>query len=112
MFALPGFATEEIEPFIDDGARRRRLKVTFPDHVATHCPEQVFHVDDNGLIVRHDYSAEVAGGIPTAHQVGDYRDVDGFKFWSRRRAYRRNPDGTANTGMTAVAVDLADIHLS
>ena len=52
LFLLPGFKTEEIEPWDEHGERRRRLKVTFPDSVATHCPEQVFHVDGEGLISR------------------------------------------------------------
>ncbi len=112
IFALPGFATEEIEPWNGDGETRRRLKVTFPDSVATHCPEQVFHIDGNGLIARLDYSAKVTGGIPTAHYVGGYRDVGGVKLWSKRRAYRRNADGTANTDGVAVAIDVADIRLS
>jgi hypothetical protein len=112
LFRWPGFATEEIEPVVEDGSRRRRLRVTFPEHVATHCAEQVFYIDDEGLIARLDYFAGVTGGIPTAHYVGNYRDVDGLKLWTRRRAYRRNPDGSANTSMIAVAIDLADIRLS
>src|SRR5882724_5052716 len=35
MFALPGFKTEEIEPWHDNGEERRRLRVAFPDHIAT-----------------------------------------------------------------------------
>lgn len=112
LFALPGFATEEIEPWNEHGEARRRLKVTFPESVATHSAEQVFYVDREGLIARLDYSANVTGGIPTAHYVSGYRDVDGIKLWTRRRAYRRNADGTANTDGVAVAIDVADIRLS
>ena len=54
----------------------------------------------------------MTGGIPTAHYVGGYRDVDGVRLWSKRRAYRRNADGTANTDGVAVAIDVADIRLS
>lgn len=112
LFALPGFATEEIEPWNEHGEARRRLKVTFPESVATHSAEQVFYVDREGLIARLDYSANVTGGIPTAHYVSGYRDVDGIKLWTMRRAYRRNADGTANTDGVAVAIDVADIRLS
>jgi hypothetical protein len=112
LFALPGFTTEEIEPWNENGEKRRRLKVTFPNSVATHSSEQVFHVDGEGLIARLDYSANVTGGIPTAHYVSGYRDIDGVKLWTRRRAYRRNADGTANTDGVAVAIDVADIRLS
>ena len=54
IFALPGFKTEEIEPWHEYGEKRRRLRVVFPDHIATHCPEQIFHVDGAGLICRMD----------------------------------------------------------
>jgi hypothetical protein len=112
LFLLPEVRTEEIEPWDEHGEQRRRLKVTFPDSVATHCSEQVFHIDGKGLISRLDYSAMVTGGLPTAHYTSDYRDFDGIKIATRRRAYRRKPDGSAMTEMVAVAIDIADIRLS
>jgi hypothetical protein len=72
---------------------------------ATHCSEKVFHIGSDGLISRLDYSATVTGGIPIAHYSSDYRDFDGIKLATGRRAYRRNPDGTALTNFTAVAID-------
>jgi hypothetical protein len=112
LFLLPGFRAEEIEPWDEHGERRRRLKVTFPDSIATHCSEQVFHIGSDGLISRLDYSATVTGGIPTAHYTSDYRDFDGIKIATKRRAYRRNLDGTAVANFVAVAIDIADIRLS
>jgi hypothetical protein len=55
--------------------------------------------------------ATVTGGIPTAHYAGAYRDFDGIRIATARRAYRRNPDGTANKSGIAVAIDIADIRL-
>ena len=112
MFALPGFATEEIEPWIENGATWRRLKVTFPDSIATHSPEQVFYIGGDGLIARLDYVTNVIGGIPTAHYTSEYRDFDGIKVPTRRRAYRRNADGTPMADGPGVAIDIADIRLS
>jgi len=111
LFVLPGFKTEEIEPWDEHGESRRRLKVTFPDSVATHCPEQVFHINGEGLISRLDYSAVVTGGIPTAHYTSEYQDFDGVRIPTKRRAYRRRANGTAITGVV-VAIDIADIRLS
>ncbi|MFX8860408.1 hypothetical protein ABTM70_19950, partial [Acinetobacter baumannii] len=71
MFALPGFKTEEIDPWNENGEVRRRLKVTFPHTVATHCSEQIFHINGDGLVCRLDYGAEVTSNIPTAHYVED-----------------------------------------
>lgn len=112
MFALPGFAAEEIEPWVEDHETWRRLKITFPGSVATHSPEQVFYIDDNGLIARLDYLANVVGGIPTAHYTSDYRDFDGIKIPTKRRAYRRNADGTPIQDGVVVAIDISNIRLS
>jgi hypothetical protein len=110
IFALPGFKTEEIEPWQEDGERRRRLKVTFPDHIATHCAEQVFHINDKSLICRMDYCAPVAGGAPTAHYLHDHKDFSGIKVATKRRALRRKADGTALPDPVFVAIDIADIR--
>jgi hypothetical protein len=112
IFALPGFTTEEIEPWQEDGERRRRLRVVFPDHIATHCAEQIFHINGQGLMCRMDYSAQVAGGLPTAHYISDHREFSGIKVATRRRALRRKPDGTALPEPVFVAIDIADIRLS
>jgi hypothetical protein len=112
MFALPGFATEEIEPWNENGEARRRLKVTFPDSVATHSPEQVFHVGSDGLITRLDYFANVTGGVPTAHYMTEYRDFYGVKIPTKRRAYRRNEDGTPMANGLGVSIDITDVKFS
>jgi hypothetical protein len=112
IFSLDGVDAEEIARREDNGQHRRRLKVTFPDSIATHCSEQIFHIDGDGLIRRLDYSAQVLSGIPTAHYLSDYRDFGGLKIATKRRAHRRNPDGTAVPEAIAVAIDIADIRLA
>ena len=112
IFALPGFETEEIEPWHDKAEKRRRLRVVFPDRIATHCTEQVFHIDDAGLICRVDYTAPVTGGAPTAHYLYDHKDFSGVKIATRRRAHRRRPDGTAIPEPVLVAIDVANVRFS
>jgi hypothetical protein len=112
MFALPGFATEEIESWNENGETWRRLKVTFPDSVATHSPVQVFYVGGDGLIVRLDYFANVTGGVPTAHYMSEYRDFDGVRIATKRRAYRRNEDGTPMANGLGVSIDIAKVRFS
>ena len=84
----------------------------FPERIATHCLEQIFHVDGQGLICRMDYSAPVAGGAPVAHYLHGYKDFSGIKIATKRRALRRRPDGTAIPDPVLVAIDIADISLS
>jgi len=112
LFALPGFRTEEIEPWNESGETRRRLKVTFPETIATHCPEQIFHINDDGLVCRLDYGAAIAGNIPTAHYIEDYKTVNGIRIGTKRRALRRNPDGTAIATPAAVNIEIENIRFS
>lgn len=112
MFALPGFTAEEIGPWVEGHQTWRRLKVLFPESVATHSTEQVVYIDDNGLIARLDYSADVSGGVPSAHYVSDYRDFEGIKIPTRRRAYRRNTDGTPIQDGVTVAIDIGNLRFS
>ena len=109
-FVRPGFRIEEIEPWQENGEVWRRLKVVFPEEIATHCSEQIFHVNPQGLIARMDYSATVTGGVPTAHYLLEHRSFDGIVLPTRRRALRRNPDGTALPEPVFVAIDFTDIR--
>ena len=112
LFAMEGFDVDELPPSRDDGQERRRLKVVFPRSIATHCREQVFYVDDNHLIPRLDYIADVSGGIPAAHYLSNYKDFGGSKFATNRRAYPRNPNNSPDLDRLLVAIDIAAIQLS
>jgi hypothetical protein len=112
MFLMTGVKTEEIEPWRENGEPRRRLRVVFPDDIATHCPEQIFHVNEEGLICRMDYSAPVTGSGPIAHYLHDHKDFSGIKFATRRRTLRRKPDGNSVPEPIVVAIDISDIGLS
>ncbi len=112
IFARPGFAAEEIGPWVEGHQTWRRLKVSFPESVATHSPEQVFYIDDRGLIARLDYSADISGGVPSAHYPSDYRDFEGIMIPTRRRAYLRNIDGTPIQDGAVVAIDISNMRFS
>jgi hypothetical protein len=71
-------------------ARHRALTVAFPPSVHTHCAVQTFYFDESGLIVRHDYVAEIIGAWARgAHLWRDYVTVDGFPIATHRRVYAR-----------------------
>lgn len=111
-FAMPGFQVQEIETWKEGKETWRRLKVCFPEDIATHCPEQVFYINPHGLIARMDYAATVTGGVPTAHYLLDHRNFDGVVLPTRRRALRRNTDGSAVPEPVFVAIDFDDIRFS
>jgi hypothetical protein len=112
VFTRPGFEVREIEPWEEDGETWRRLEVTFPDHIATHCPTQVFHIDDRGLIRRHDYTAEVVAGGPAAHYSSEHISVDGIVVPTRRRVHPVDRDGRSRPDLTMVSLDLDGIAFS
>lgn len=109
QFTWPGVVTEEVEPWHEGSERWRRLRVTFPETVATHCAVQDFYFGDDFLLRRHDYSVDVSGGLPAAQYVHGYVEADGLRMPGKRRAYRRKADGQADTDALLVAIDLSDI---
>jgi len=110
VFAMEGVATEELDRWRENGEVWRRLKVTFPPHIATHSSVQTFYFDSQGLLRRHDYDADVLGGTPAAHYVHDYREFSGVLVPTRRRVFGRAPDGTFVPEPSIVTIDLTNVE--
>ena len=93
VFAREGFRVRELDPWDENGARWRRLAVTFPAGIHTHSSEQVFYFDERGLIQRHDYTAEPIGNwAKAAHYCHEHRTFDGLVVPTRRLVYPRRRD--------------------
>jgi len=72
----------------------RRLRVRFSSEVPTHSREQVFYFDDQALLVRLDYTAEVFGRWARAkHVCRGHRKFDGLVFPTYRRVTPRGLPG-------------------
>jgi hypothetical protein len=108
----PGFVVEEIEPWRENGEHWRRLSVRFPENIATHSKQQVLYIGDDGLIRRHDYSAEIVGGGPGAHYLSGHKEFDGIVFPTTRRVFPRRPDNTPAEEPLLIAMDFANYTLS
>jgi hypothetical protein len=107
-----GIECEEVEPWVEDGETWRALKVTFPKSYVTHSSEQTVYFDGNGLIRRHDYTAEVSGDVKVAHYLNDHQTFDGIVFPSRRRVYLRGSDAKPQKELVVISADLSDFKLS
>ncbi|WP_307072141.1 hypothetical protein [Streptomyces canus] len=105
-FAASDVHTEELPSLKENGQTLRRLKVTFPDRIATHSREQIFHFDQQGLLRRHDYSADVLNAGPVAHYSSDYKEFDGIMLPTRRRVHPLAADGTVNHELELVTIDI------
>ncbi len=110
LFTLPGVATEELAPWEESDQHWRRLRVHFPESVATHCPVQDFYFGDDFLLRRHDYNVDVSGGLPAAQYVHDYIEAEGLRMPGKRRAYRRDANNRAVEAQLLVAIDIGDLH--
>jgi hypothetical protein len=111
LMAMPGFEVTEITPWQEGSERWRGLRARFPDAIASHSAEQDFYFGDDGLLRRHDYHVDVAGGFPAAQYVYDMVEAAGLRFPTKRRAYMRGPDLEALRDRVMVAIDLSDFRL-
>ena len=112
VLATDGVATEELEPWQESGELWRRLKVTFPETIATHNTVQTFYFGSDGLLRRHDYDPDVLGGSPAAHYVHEYREFAGIKVPTKRRVLERRPDGTPAPDPLLVTIDLSAVEFT
>jgi hypothetical protein len=87
LYTYPGFESEEIEPWHEGGEEWRRLKVTFPDYLASHNKTPITHFGADGLMRRHDYVVDILGGASGANYVTNYREFQGIKMPTTRRIY-------------------------
>jgi hypothetical protein len=102
LFARPGFEVRELD--------ERRLNVTFPSDIPTHSREQTFYFNEDGLLTRLDYTAEVFGQwAKGAHLCGEHRPYDGIVFPTRRRVYPRRRDGRTRPRPTLVWIDVDSV---
>jgi hypothetical protein len=95
------FADEDVEVV---ELSRRRLRVDFPPRIPAHCRRQVFHFDENAVLTRLDYTAEVILG-PLArahHHLYDHEWIDGLLVSRRRRV---TPPGLPAPTLVSIDID-------
>lgn len=108
LLARPGVEARELEPHVENGETWRRLQVRFPPDIPTHCTEQTFFFNQEGLLQRLDYVTDVLGGV-ASHYCFDHRAFAGLVFPTLRRVVRRTPSGPELSGSTAVLLQIADV---
>jgi hypothetical protein len=112
LLGEPGVHTTEIPAVMLDGRPLRGLRAEFSADIHSHSQAQEFYFDNDGLLRRHDYQVDVAGGTRAAHFVSHYVEVQGLQLPTRRRVFMRNADGTWATDRVLVSVDLSDFELA
>jgi hypothetical protein len=111
LFLRPDVTTEELEPWHEAGQTWRRLRVVYPSTLATHSREQTFYYDADFMQRRMDYVNEIMGSALVGHYTGHHRSFGGLVLPTRRRTFRRNPDGTTNLNLPSITVDIHSAQL-
>ena len=111
LLARPGFVVTELGPGPGSLASLHRLQVIFSDDIPTHCRRQLFYFDEQYLLRRLDYTAEVVGGwAHAAHLCEEYRTFGGFTAPTRRTVLPL-PFGTRPLpGPTLVSIEVHDLN--
>ena len=109
LYTYPGFATEELPPWHEDGETWHPLKATFPDSVASHNREQVSYFGEDGLLRRHEYTVDIMDGARGVNYASDYRDVDRIQVPTTRRVYAYDDRKNKLSAPLLVAIDFGEI---
>ncbi|CAE6808068.1 hypothetical protein [Paraburkholderia haematera] len=109
LYTYPGFETEEQSEWEENGEVWRRLKVTFPDSIASHSREQISYFGEDGLLRRHDYTVDVMGGARGANYASNYRDVGGIMIPMSRRVFAYDDTGRKIDDPLLVSIDFHDV---
>jgi len=90
------------------------LEAAFPASLPTHCAVQRFRFDDaSGLLLQHDYTAEVFGGWAKASRVVlEHGSGGGVAFPSRIRVTPRKADGSPRGWPVLVAIEVHAFQLT
>lgn len=112
LYTYPGFQTEELSTWQENGETWRRLRVTFPDSVTSHSREQISYFGEDGLLRRHDYTVDVMGGARGANYASNYRDVGGIVVPMSRRVFAYDDAGRKIDEPLLVSIDFHDIAWS
>jgi hypothetical protein len=112
LYTYPGFETEEIEPWGEDGEEWRRLKVTFPDDIASHTKTQITHFGPDGLMRRHDYTVDILGGNSGANYSTNYMEFQGIMMPTTRRIYGYDSARQKMSEPLLVALDFGALTFS
>jgi hypothetical protein len=112
LYTYPGFVTEELPPWQEDGEEWRPLKAIFPDNIASHTREQISYFGQDGLLRRHEYVVDIMGGAKGLNYAYDYREINGIKMPTTRRVLGFDDNKRKIPDPILVAIDIHEIAFS
>ena len=112
LYTYPGFVTEELPPWQEDGEVWRPLRAIFPDNIASHTREQISYFGEDGLLRRHEYVVDIMGGARGANYAYDYCKVDGIMVPMTRKVVAFDDNKRKISDPVLVAIDIHEIAFS
>jgi hypothetical protein len=112
LYTYPGFDTEEVAPWQENGETWRRLKVTFPDNVTSHTREQISYFGPDGLLRRHEYTVDILGGATGLNYAADYKAFNGIMVPTKRRIYSSDAERKKVPEPLLVSIDFGEISFA
>ena len=112
LYTYPGFVTEELPLWEEDGEQWRPLRAIFPDNIASHTREQISYFGKDGLLRRHEYTVEIMSGARGLNYAYDYRKVDGVMVPMTRRVVPFDDNKRKIPDPVLVAIDIHEIAFS
>ncbi len=106
LYTYPGFVTEELPPWEENGETWRPLSVLFPEKIASHTQKQISYFGPDGLLRRHEYTVDVLGGAKGVNYASEYRNVNGISAPMKRRAYAHDAVKRKLPEPVLVAIDV------
>ncbi|MCB0669713.1 MAG: hypothetical protein KDC80_28000 [Saprospiraceae bacterium] len=111
LFAHESFQFEELPDWVEQERKLKRVKVTFPVDIPTHCRCQIFYIDAFDRIFRHDYDpTSYASWAKAAHYCFDYRRFYGIWLPTKRIVRPRNRNGTVLRFPELVKIEVHEVH--
>ncbi|HTG00990.1 MAG TPA: hypothetical protein VK654_10450 [Nitrospirota bacterium] len=111
LLDYPGFIIRETAPGPGALSSLHRLEATFPDTIPSHNRDQVFYFDEQYLLRRLDYTAEVVGGwAHAAHLCDAYQTFDGIKAPTKRMVLPLFFGKGPMPGPALVAIDVHELR--
>lgn len=111
-YSLPGFETEELALWEQDGEQWRRLRVIWPEVPVGHSKVQTLYIGEDRLIRRFDYQIDIMDGATGAHLVSDYTNVAGIMLPCQHQIFARDERDQVVPDPLLVSIALDEIAFS
>lgn len=93
LYAAPGFAAEEVDPWNEGGETWRVLRVAFPPHVEAPARTQYAYYGADGFLRRTRYHLDTSPLKEFVNYVHAYEQVDGIWLPTSRQVLGCDPGG-------------------